>query len=89
MAFILSIEISQLNNLNQTFPFKIFRPELEHAALPDNWRYAANFQMYGFSYDISMPELYGKWLNIAFTAKKMSSTAICYISTLIKSIAVS
>lgn len=63
---ILPKDLENLNNLKQSFPFKTYSPQLEFSVLPDYWKYAANFQMYGFSYDISLPEIYGKRLNIAY-----------------------
>jgi hypothetical protein len=47
---IVEIVLEEINNLSQTYPFKTFTPQYEMSALPDNWRYMANFQIYGFSY---------------------------------------
>jgi transglutaminase-like putative cysteine protease len=45
---------------HKVFPFRICTPQAELSELPDSQRYLARFQMYGFTYDISLPELYGK-----------------------------
>lgn len=51
---------------HKVFPFKTFTVQEELAELPDSQRYLANFQMSGFNYDISLPELYGKRFNLAY-----------------------
>ena len=58
--------IQELNQLSQSFPFRTFTPQAEFSELPDNWRYKAEFLTEGFTYDISMPELYGKKLTISY-----------------------
>jgi hypothetical protein len=45
---------------HKVFPFRTATPQTELSELPDSQRYLARFQMYGFTYDISLPELYGK-----------------------------
>ncbi|MCL4502702.1 MAG: transglutaminase-like domain-containing protein [Deltaproteobacteria bacterium] len=60
--------VPQLVNkhFRDAFPFQTSTPQSELSVLPDSQRYQARFQMYGFTYDISLPELYGNRLSLAY-----------------------
>ncbi len=70
------VPIGAFRSLGQTFPFKKATEQYELSELPTSWRYLANFQMYGFSYDISLPELYGKRLSLAYVPATPEDQAI-------------
>ena len=60
------IKRHNLNTLAQTFPFKTFSPQYELSEIPEDWRYRVIFQMYGFNYAATMPELAGKGLTLSY-----------------------
>lgn len=47
-------------------PFQTFTPQSELSVLPDSQRYQVKYEMTGFSYATSLPELYGKRINVSY-----------------------